>query len=112
MKATPMDGLTASAGFGFTDAEFSNYTNPFTLQNYNGKKVPYAPNFTYNLALQYRARIGLFARVELQGLGTTFFNEANNLKQGSFAQLNARLGYEFENSGIYFLLITLPMLRI
>jgi len=100
-RATPVDGLDIIAGFGFTDAEFTNYTNPFSGQNFNGNKLPYAPDFTYNLALQYRAPVGLFARVELQGLGTTFFNEANDLKQGSFALLNARLGYEFDNSGIY-----------
>jgi iron complex outermembrane receptor protein len=100
-RATPIDGLDIIAGFGFTDAEFTNYTNPFTGQNFNGNKLLYAPDFTYNLAFQYRAPVGLFARVELQGLRTTFFNEANDLKQGSFALLNARLGYEFDNSGIY-----------
>jgi iron complex outermembrane receptor protein len=58
--------------------------------------------FTYNLAVQYRAASGLFGRIELQGLGTTFFDDANTLKQGSFALLNARLGYELDNYGIYF----------
>lgn len=100
-KATPIDGFDIIAGFGFTDAEYTNYTNPFTGENFNGNKLAYAPDFTYNLALQYRAPFGLFARVELQGLGTTFFTDANTFKQGSLAIANARLGYEFKNYGIY-----------
>jgi iron complex outermembrane receptor protein len=60
--------------------------------------LPNAPEYTYNLAVQYRAPSGLFSRVELQGFGTTFFAP---LKQGPFAIVNARLGYEFKNYGIY-----------
>ena len=56
---------------------------------------------TYNLALQYRSPSGIFARAELQGLGTTYFNEDNSLKQSPYVVVNARLGYEFDNYGIY-----------
>ena len=101
-KATPIKRLEAIASFGFTDSEFTKYTNPFTGQNFNGNKPAYVPNFTYNLALQYRAPIGIFARVELQGSGTTFLDDANQYKQGPWAIVNARLGYEFNNTGIYF----------
>ncbi len=101
-KATPIKRLEAIASFGFVDSEFTRYTNPFTNQNFNGNKPAYVPNFTYNLALQYRAPIGIFARVELQGSGTAFLDDANQYKQGPWAIVNARLGYEFNNSGIYF----------
>lgn len=99
--ATPIDKFNVIAGFGFTDARFTNYTNPFTGQKFNGNKLPYAPDFTYNLALQYRTHGGIFSRVELQGLGTTFFNDANRFKQSPFVLVNARLGYEHGNYGIY-----------
>ncbi|MBO3457403.1 TonB-dependent receptor [Aetokthonos hydrillicola Thurmond2011] len=102
VKATPIDRLTVSAGFGFLDSEFTKYTNPFTGQNYNGKRPAYVPDFTYNLALQYRFRTGIFARVELQGSGTAFLDDANRFKQGPWAIVNARLGYELNNFGIYF----------
>ncbi|MBP5971283.1 TonB-dependent receptor [Brasilonema sp. CT11] len=101
-KGTPVKGLNVIAGFGFTNAEFTNYTNPFTRQNFNGNTPAYAPNFTYNLALQYRGSSGIFARAELQGLGTTYLNDANTFKQGPVAIVNARLGYELNNYGIYF----------
>jgi iron complex outermembrane receptor protein len=101
MRATPLEGLDFIAGFGYADGEFTDYTNPFTGENFNGNQLAYAPDFTYNLAVQYRAPLGIFARIELQGLGTTFFDDANTLKQDSFAIVNARLGYEFDNYGIY-----------
>lgn len=100
MRATPVDGFDVIAGFGFV-AEFTDYTNPFTGENFDGNQLLFAPNFTYNLALQYRAPSGIFARGELQGLGTTYFNEGNLLKQDPFALVNARLGYEFKNYGLY-----------
>ena len=94
-RATPVKGLDVIAGFGYIDGEI-DYTNPFTGETLVG--LPNAPEYTYNLAVQYRAPSGLFSRVELQGFGTTFFAP---LKQGPFAIVNARLGYEFKNYGIY-----------
>ena len=101
LRATPVEGFDAIAGFGYANAEFESYVNPFTGESFNGNKLPYAPDLTYNLALQYRAPIGIFARVELQGVGTTFFDDANELKQEPFALVNARLGYEFDDYGVY-----------
>jgi iron complex outermembrane receptor protein len=101
-KATPIEGLDFIAGFGYANAEYTDYTNPFTGENFNGNRLIYSPKYTYNLTLQYRSTWGLFSRVELQGLGKYFFNDANTLKQDAFALVNARVGYEAENYGIYF----------
>ncbi len=39
-----------------------------TGDNVSGNILPYAPDFTYNVALQYRASSGgIFGRVEIQG---------------------------------------------
>jgi iron complex outermembrane receptor protein len=102
VKATLIDGLDVIAGFGFANAEFTDYTNPFTGENFDENQLAYAPEFTYNLAVQYRTLGGIFARLELQGLGTTYFDDANRFKQGPVAIVNARLGYELDNYGIYF----------
>jgi iron complex outermembrane receptor protein len=102
LKATPIDGLDVIAGFGYADAKFTQYTNPFTGQNFKDNRLLYAPEFTYNLALQYRSRGGILGRVELQGLGSYFFDDANALKQDSFALVNTRLGYEQKSYSIYF----------
>ncbi|NEQ20769.1 MAG: TonB-dependent receptor, partial [Microcoleus sp. SIO2G3] len=95
VRATPLDGLDIIAALGLSDAEFTDY------REFDGNQVPYAPTATYNLALQYRAPIGIFARVELQGTGTTYFDDDNSISQDPYAIINARLGYEFDDSGLY-----------
>ena len=100
-KAVPLPGLDLIAGFGYTDAKYTDYVNPFTGEDFEGNRLIYAPEFTYNLAVQYRAKFGLFSRVELQGLGNYFFSDDNTLKQDSLALVNARIGYEADRYGIY-----------
>ncbi|NEQ97346.1 MAG: TonB-dependent receptor [Cyanothece sp. SIO2G6] len=101
VRAIPLEGLTIIAGFGLTDAEFNDFTDPNTGTSFDNNSLPYAPDFTYNLAAQYRAPFGLFARLELQGIGQTFFDIENEVEQGSYAVVNTRLGYEFDQYGIY-----------
>lgn len=101
LNAKPLKGLDLIAGFGYTNARFTRYTNPLTGQNFNGNKLTYAPEFTFNLGVQYRSPSGFLGRVDLQGIGTYFFNDANTLKQDPFTLVNARIGYETKNLGIY-----------
>lgn len=100
-RATPLEGLDFIAGFGLADARFTDFSDSVSGESFDGNRVPYAPEFTYNVAVQYRSPIGLLGRLELQGMGTTFFDESNTQKQDPFAIFNSRLGYEFENYGIY-----------
>jgi len=101
LRTIPVDGLELIAGFGYADAEYTDYTNPSTGEDFNGNQLTYAPEYTYNLAAQYRSSGGFFGRVELQGVGLYFFDDANTIEQDPFALVNARIGYEFENTGIY-----------
>ncbi|MEM7065547.1 MAG: TonB-dependent receptor [Cyanobacteria bacterium P01_B01_bin.77] len=101
LGATPMDGLDIVAGFGFLDDEFTKFINPLTGADSSGNHLPSTPEFNYNLSVQYRDPSGLLGRVELQGFGTYFFDEGNQFEQDPFALVNARLGYEGEDYGIY-----------
>lgn len=101
LKAEPIRGLSLIAGVGYTNAKFQNYINPFTGQIFSNNRVPVSPNVTYNLAAQYRSPGGIFARLELVGFGTTFFDDANEIEQKPYALVNARLGYEWRNGGVY-----------
>jgi iron complex outermembrane receptor protein len=101
LRATPIRGLDLIAGLGFVNTRFTNYQDAASGAVFDGNRLPFAPDWTYNLALQYRHPVGVFARAELVGLGQTFFDEANILEQPSYAIVNARLGYEFDNYGIY-----------
>lgn len=99
--AKPIKGLDLIAGFGYVNSEFSDYTNPFTGQDFSGNKLLYAPEYTYNLAAQYKSPGGIFGRLELQGSGKIFFDDANQLSQDPYALVNGRIGYEGKNYGIY-----------
>lgn len=101
VTARPTKGLDLTAGFGYTNARYTDYTNPFTGESFNGNKLTYAPEFTFNLGVQYRSPGGFFSRVDWQGFGMYFFNDSNTLKQPPFSLINARIGYEWRNTGIY-----------
>ncbi|MBI9080525.1 MAG: TonB-dependent receptor [Pseudodesulfovibrio sp.] len=103
-------GLTAEAGFGYTDVEYLKYNDPVAGVNYKGKKTPLAPKYTYNLALQYRrpmvekfdmfwneGPLYFFTRAELQGIGPFYWNDANTLKQNAYEMVNLRLGLESDH---------------
>lgn len=101
LRATPVDGLDLTAGFGWLDATYTDYVDP-TQGSFNGNRLTYTPEYTFNLAAQYRSVDGIFGRLELQGFGTTFFDDPNTLKQEPYVLVNARAGYEFdENRGLY-----------
>ncbi|MEO0375945.1 MAG: TonB-dependent receptor [Cyanobacteria bacterium P01_A01_bin.17] len=101
LRATPVDGLDLIAGLGIVDATFGDYIDPFSGEDLGGNTLPFAPDLTYNLAIQYRSPIGIFGRLELQGLGTTYYVNDNSLEQDPFSIVNARLGYESNDYGIY-----------
>ncbi|MEM9267106.1 MAG: TonB-dependent receptor [Cyanobacteria bacterium P01_F01_bin.13] len=101
LRATPLDGLDLTAGFGYVDARFDNARNPFADESFDGNRLPYAPRYNYNLAAQYRSSRGFLGRLEWQGYGSSFFDDANRLKQDAFGLVNAQLGYEWNNTGIY-----------
>ncbi|MBC1256305.1 TonB-dependent receptor domain-containing protein [Trichormus variabilis] len=101
LKAKPLQGLDLIAGIGYVDSKFKNYRNPFTNGDFSNNRVPFAPELTYNLAVQYRSPGGIFARAELRGYGITYFDDANQVKQDPYALVNARIGYEGEKYGIY-----------
>jgi iron complex outermembrane receptor protein len=101
LTAKPVQGLNIIAGIGYVDSRFKNYRNPFTGGDFSDNRVPFAPELTYNLAVQYRSRNGIFARAELRGYGVTYFDDANQVKQDPYALVNTRIGYEGEKYGIY-----------
>ncbi|MEA5516664.1 TonB-dependent receptor domain-containing protein [Nodularia sp. UHCC 0506] len=99
-RAKPAKGLDLIASFGYINAEFSDFTDAFGV-NYRGNKIPKTPEYTYFLAAQYRSPGGFFSRAELQGIGRYFFEENNQLQQEPLVLVNARIGYERDNFGIY-----------
>lgn len=107
--------LLFEAGFGYTDAVFEKYTDPVAGLDYAGNKTPLAPEYTYNLALQYRyplvkeftflgttSPLKLFSRLEMQGIGPFYWNKENTLRQEAYELVNMRLGFETDNYELMF----------
>ena len=115
--ARPATGLELTAGFGYTNVEFDDFkdaifdqdpTSPTYGQktgetDYSDKKNIFAPEYTYNLAVQYRYPLSnsktLFSRLELQGTGDFYYDFDNEIKESNYEIVNARLGYEGEYKG-------------
>ncbi len=93
LKLISMSHLRLTANYGYTHAEFLEFNDG--INDYSGNYLPYAPQHTASLGLNYNCWIGgrLLDEVVLaaswQGAGKIFWNEANTLKQNFYSQLNA-----------------------
>ncbi|HBR97417.1 MAG TPA: hypothetical protein DD979_08560 [Gammaproteobacteria bacterium] len=105
MTAMLNTNLRFQAGFGYTHAEFDNYTDdlfdPSTgevigVADYGGNRTPFIPRYTYNLGLRYTLGDYWFARAGVRGTGDYFHDVQNTLKEEDYQIVNARVGYETE----------------
>lgn len=74
-RLRPIDRLTISGGFGYTDATIKGYSvRPYAV----GNRVPYVPEYTANLGVEYRQPLGrtldLVGRVDTTFVGKTWFS--------------------------------------
>jgi iron complex outermembrane receptor protein len=114
------DTLSVFGGFAYTDGKIDEYKGrPYT----KGNKVPYAPEYTGNLGVEFSAPISdtlrVLARLDANFVGETWFhpvqdNRVPNLftyfgfgqgdfskqKRDPYATLNLRVGVEGERWGI------------
>lgn len=91
VKARPLKGLDITLQSGWIDAEYDDY------MDYNGNKIQGTPEYTINLATQYRHDSGFFVRGEVQGNGKTYYNDSNTSSQTPYEIVNAKAGYEWAN---------------
>ncbi|MEO0683458.1 MAG: TonB-dependent receptor [Cyanobacteria bacterium J06649_11] len=101
LRVKPTDRVDLIASFGYLNTEFNEFTDSITGRDLSGNQLPNSPEYTYALAAQYRDPGGLFGRLELSGFGTYVFDQTNDAKQDPFLLVNARVGYEFDDFGVY-----------
>ncbi|WP_419657278.1 TonB-dependent receptor [Desulfosarcina variabilis str. Montpellier] len=99
MTANITSGLSMMAGVGYIDIEFDDFKD--ALGDYTGNKNPYAPEYTFNIGVQYRFQSGLYARADLIGCGEMYLDRANQYKRDAYELVNARIGYETEHLDVY-----------
>jgi iron complex outermembrane receptor protein len=98
LTGKPFAGLELQGGLGYTYSVVDDWTvnQDGAPYSYKGKRLPWAPDLTYHLGAGYTHPCGLFARADLYGAGTQYFDAENSLKQDGFALVNARVGYIFK----------------
>ncbi len=107
MQAFPYEGWQLFGGFGYTKTEVDSWTgeqqvgsDPATMMpilaqfDRAGNELTYAPEYTYNLGVQYTHETGLFGRVELLGTGPFYHDADNEIRESAYELVNIRLGYE------------------
>ena len=106
-------GFRLDAGFGYTRSEYLQYSDQGV--DYKGKTTPLAPEYTYNVALQHtlpvvqsfswldkQDSLNWVNRLEIQGVGDFYWNDANTLKQDAYGLINLRSGFETDNFSLTF----------
>ncbi|WP_281763111.1 TonB-dependent receptor [Pseudodesulfovibrio nedwellii] len=88
--------LTLSGNASWIDARFDEYEDEVLGVDYAGKQVFCVPEYSYELALDYRDQVtvdwDLFGRVGVSGVGPQYFDNANTVKQEAYELVNMRLG--------------------
>ena len=92
-----LENYSFTASYGFTDARFVSFDNG--REKFDGKRIPYAPAHTLFAALNGDWRLGtsglrLNANINLRGVGSIFWDEANTRRQPFYALLGASVALE------------------
>ncbi|WP_320041966.1 TonB-dependent receptor [uncultured Desulfobacter sp.] len=93
------DGLSLMAGFGFNHVEFDEFND--ADGDYAGNKNPYAPQYTFNVGVQYRHHNGLYFRADLIGKDKMYLDKTNTYTCDAHQIVNVKIGYETERFDIY-----------
>jgi len=95
----PMAGLQFIAGFGYARSVVDDWetTSGGAPVDYSGNKIPWAPEYTYNLGVSYQRENGLFIVADLLGTGEQYYDAANELKSDGYETVNLRIGYQRED---------------
>jgi len=100
------DRLRLSAGYGYTDAKFTNYnlgasTETGEVTDYTDNRVPYVPQHTFNATADYTQPLrspilqALTLGADVRGAGSIEWDEANSFSQPFYAVLSAHLTLRF-----------------
>lgn len=100
LRVRPVDGISLTANYGYTNAVFRKYNNG--KEDFRGKRVPYAPSHTiYVSALWHMPwSVGSFRpslELTLRGVGDIQWNESNTLSQPFYMLAGASLTFKSES---------------
>lgn len=96
------EALTLTLGATIGRSTFDDAVDPVTAADYDGNRLPYAPDETVQLAARYTVPQDVIpGDVSLRVAGTyfsrTYFDEANTLSQSGYGLLDASVDVELDN---------------
>ena len=103
LEARPAPGWRFFGGIGYADAVIDDWVSAETTggsYDYDDKRLPYAPQFTFNAGLDYTHQSGLFGRVDMTGISDFYTEAKNDCKVEGYQLINLRLGYQAEDFGV------------
>lgn len=98
LRWSPGLGWNSNASYGFTDARFIRFSDG--RESYAGKRLPYVPSNTLyvqvlkEFTVDHRRGERLTADLNMKLAGPIEWNEANSLRQKTYAQLGASVTWE------------------
>lgn len=99
----PVERLTIRGSFGYVNAEFDSYADPFTPGvSYNGKEVPFVPESTGSAGIRYDFESGFYAQTSVRVAGPTRYDAANSgtYTQDAYVLWDAEIGYATDRFSI------------
>ncbi len=106
MSWKPARRWSFNASYGFTDARFVSYSDG--RNDYAGKRIPYAPRNTMFVGAAYRQQLvcgfadGLDFNINLRGVGSIYWDDANAVREPFYTQLGASVRLCHERYSIDF----------
>lgn len=101
-----LPGLELSGTFAYLDARYDQYEDEVAGTDYKDNHVFCVPEYTYSLAAQYRLplsdELDLFFRGDMNGVGTRYFDDANDVRSEPYELVNFRAGVEWKGLDVYF----------
>lgn len=95
----PVESIELQLGWSAIEAKYDDYE--MNGIDYAGNRIPRTPSYTASLRIKYRNELGIFAQLETQVRGKTYYDDENALSQDPYELFNAKIGYEMQNWDIY-----------
>lgn len=97
LQVRPLEGLLLHSSVGYTNSELKDWQTTDDPFDYDGKKTPGSPDWTYNLGGTYRWNFGMFLSADMVGASSYYTDPKNLGKVDGRLLFNARIGYEGED---------------
>jgi outer membrane receptor protein involved in Fe transport len=94
LRWTPIPQLLLDVRGSLLQSQYFNY--PFNDRNLDGRGQAAAPQYTFDLGIEYRHARGWYTRVDLAGMDDFYFDTSNDEKAPARVLTNVKAGYSSE----------------